>query len=289
MKLQHLILLLLALICLSQAAILIKWAEAPLPLIGMWRMWFACFLLLPLVYKKKGFQQLFSIRGATLRALLLSGLFLFLHFWAFLYAAQNTQISHCMIIFAINPLFTAAGAYLFYGEKISARLAISYILATFGIWLLVSHSLNFDRASVKGDVVAVVAALLFACYFLASFGARKVLDNSAFSLGTYAIVAILFTGSALPQETWFHYPAKTWVAIGMLALFTTLLGHALFTYLMKFINVNVLSCGKLAEPALASGSALLLFNETPTGTTWLAYIAMTLSLAILFVPFRRAN
>ena len=84
----------------------------------------------------------------------------------------------------------------------------------------------------------------------------------------------------------FSYPPITWISIGGLVLFPTLLGHALFTYLLRYFDVNWLSTGKLAEPLLASLTAFLFFHETWTPTIAMAFACTGVSLLILLEPWK---
>lgn len=281
---RHLLLFFLALVCLAQSASLIKWIAAPVFVLGMWRMWIASACFLPLVLRERELKPLFQSKKSSLLLLGLSGLFLFLHFWTYFYSAKNTQVAHCMIIFATNPLFTALGAALFFREKITYRLIISYVLAATSVWLLVAQSLDIDRGSVLGDLSALVSAILYSAYFLMSFKARKEYPNKTFTLVVFTISALCFTAFSFSENNWINYPTQTWIGLFLLGGFTTVLGHGLFNYLVKFINMNVLACGKLVEPAIASLTAFLLFREIPTGMTILAYVASALSLLVLFFP-----
>lgn len=281
--LRHLGLLFIAILSLSQAANLIRWAAAPIDVIGFWRLLIAASLLLPSAWSLRLSLKQVPLKFFALN--LLSGVFLFLHFWTFFYAAQNTKIANAMIIFATNPLFTALGAYLFFKEKITWRLALAYLLAGFGLFQLLNQSIKFSTEQLNGDLSALISAALFSGYILSGRGIRPHFDNRLYAFIIYSVTAILFGISALAQDLNFlGYPNKTWIAIVVLAVVTTLMGHALFTYLLKYINVNTLSCAKLIEPALSALVAFIAFGENLNAQTIVAFVFTATAVLVLFGP-----
>jgi drug/metabolite transporter (DMT)-like permease len=55
------------------------------------------------------------------------------------------------------------------------------------------------------------------------------------------------------------------VVIGLLlAVFSTILGHSIFSWCLKFFSPSFVSAAKLCEPVVASILAVFLFGEVPT-------------------------
>ncbi len=214
----------------------------------------------------------------------LSGSFFFFHLWTFFYAAQNTSIANCMVIFATNPIFTALGAWLFLKDRFENRHALAFLLAFSGVAFLFSDRMSWDSARI-GDFSALASAVFFSIYILASKKARLKMNTEQFTWIIYSLAATLFffTGLSLQVE-WTGYPAQTWWAILGTIVFPTLLGHVLFTHLLKFFNINWLSCGKLAEPALSSAVAFLAFGEELKRESLIAFALTASSVVILFWP-----
>lgn len=282
----HHILLFIAILSLSQAANLVRYAAAPVEVIGFWRLLMASLILAPLAFKHR--HSVKAATGKVLSLTFLSGVFLFLHFGTFFFAAQNTKIANAMILFATNPLFTAAGAYFFFKEKISLRLAIAYVLAGFGIYFLVSHSITFDPERFKGDISALISAAFFSGYILTGRAVRPHYENTLYTFIIYLTtgvlfgVACLFTGVAMTS-----YPTHSWIAIATLAIVTTLFGHALFTYLLSHMSVNFLSCAKLVEPVFSALVAYFVFQESLANQTLTAFIFTAAAILTLYWPTKK--
>jgi drug/metabolite transporter (DMT)-like permease len=55
------------------------------------------------------------------------------------------------------------------------------------------------------------------------------------------------------------------IAVGLLlAIFSTILGHSIFSWCLKFFAPSFVSAAKLMEPVVASILAVFLFREIPT-------------------------
>jgi drug/metabolite transporter (DMT)-like permease len=281
----HLFLYFIAIASLSSSANLIKLAAAPVDVIGFWRLFIASAILLPFALRSGNLLDHIAKPKKDLVMVFVSAVFFFLHLWTYSYSAQNTRIANCMIIFATNPLFVSLASYFFLKEKITFRLALAYIFAIIGIYNLVSHSISFEQGFLWGDISALISAVLFSGYLVSGKIARLTIENSDYTFIAYIVTAILFgiSGSLQGQE-FFAYQPITWISIGLIFLFPTILGHVLFSYLMKRMNLNFMSCGKLLEPAMSSGMAYFIFREELTKSGMWAFGFTTAAVLILFVP-----
>jgi len=256
-------------LCLSQPANLARLARAPIEAIGFWRLLLAAAALAP--------WALATLRGRRPRprALALSalcGVLFFAHLWTFIYAALHTKVANCMILFSVHPVLTAAGARLFYGERVRGRLAVAYLLAAAGVGVLVRGSAGLDPALLRGDLSALGSAACFTAYVLAGRSAREEVPNELFACLVYALAGGLFLATALLRGVPLSgYPAATWLAVAGLAFGVTLVGHAGFTSLYGRFSLAFLSCAKLVEPVLGALTASVIFREGLSGRAAAAF------------------
>lgn len=283
-------LLLIALTSLSTSPLWVRFAQAPATVLCLWRLLGAGFLI----------SMFWVIRGQSLRWAskpeawfsLTAGIFFFAHLWTYVHAAQTTSVSHLVLIFCSAPLFTALGASLWLKEAFPRRLFAVYALAALGIYLLFNDPLRATSArslatSTEGDLSALISSILHAFYVLASKKARETTPNLRFSFWLYTISGLLFLlvgwergEDLLPQTPVFY------AAVAGLILFPSFLGHTLYSYLLKFMNINILSSSKLLEPATASLLAFLLFDEEVGPKTLVAFALLGVAVLILFSPWR---
>lgn len=279
-----LLLYFIAITSLSMAANLIRIADAPPLIIGFWRLLFASLLLLPFALTRGKFLYEFKAKKKDFIFVVISAVFFFLHLWTYFFAAQNTKIANCMIIFSTNPLFVALCSYLIFKEKFTWRLVFAYVLAMFGIFYLLKNSLSLEKGLVLGDLSAFISAIFFAGYLISGKKARLSLANTNYTFLTYFLASLLFGIVAYSQDNSFlDYPKITWYAILGTVIFPTLLGHVLFSYLMTKMNLNLMSCGKLIEPVLASLVAFFIFQESLSQNTYIAFAFTSSAILILFI------
>ena len=195
-----------------------------------------------------------------------------------------------MILFASNPIWASLGGYLFFKEKISLRILGSYLVALSGIILLFSDSLTLSTDQNFGNMIALTSAFFYAAYMLTSKKARQTMDNLNYASLQYSVTALCFLGlSLLTQSNFFDYNTISWVALAGVVLISTLIGHLSFTYLVKHMDISLMTCGKLIEPVIASVIAYLIFSEKIGQNAALSFSLIALSVVGLFWPQIRAK
>lgn len=289
----HVLLYLLALLCLSQSAAMARWAAAPPEIIGFWRLLIAGLLVLPWAFRNGRLSEELEQHPHEKKWIVATGFFFFLHLGTFFFASQNTLIAHTMILFATNPLFVALGNWHFRNERPTSRLALSYVLAFGALILLLQQSQKSSDGfplALQGDLSALASSVFFSIYILLSQRCRKVYSNSVFTSGMYLVAAAFFAGVVLLRGLpWFEYPARTWQGIGAQILFPTLLGHSLIAYLMRHLNVTLMTTGKLSEPVMAAIVASFVFQEPLTPNVLVAFLLTGAALVLLLAPLKASK
>jgi len=273
----------LSLFTLSQAALLVRGSEAPPEILGFWRLSFALILSFLLVKVKK--ERLLPQEMKPQFLLVLSAGFLFwLHFWLWFHAVSKTTIANSTLIFCMNPLFVALGSWLFEKQKISGRLIIALVMGVLGLVIMQSRSLQFASTRFLGDLFAIAAAVSFAGYLLIVKRLRQ--SGSNFTL-TFWFNLVSFVGffvvAVFSGHEFFDYGWISWACFAAMALGPSLLGHALFTYSLKYLNAAVASCFVMTEPIMAAFSAAFIFNENVPFETVIAFILISAGLLNLFL------
>lgn len=277
-----------SLLVLSHSGIFIRYCNADAVAIGFWRMAIAVPVLFLMVLRHGQWGKVMGLRRGQWASLAGCGLALFSHWWAWFLAVQLTSLANSMVLFAISPLFTALGAWLFFRERMTARHAVALVCCFAGVVALFRGSLALDPAQLRGDLLGLLASVLFSAYVLVSKGIRRELENLPFTLVTYTAAGLFFlalmAGTGLP---FFAYDRGTWLAYLSLAFGPTLLGHALFTWCLQFFNVNLMNILILTEPVIASVSAWLLLKEPLNAHQGAGFAFISLGVFALFVPWRK--
>lgn len=251
------LLLVIAVVCLSLPALLIRGARAPIEAIGFWRLTLACAVLAPWAWTRRG-----TMTAPVARSIAVAGTLFFLHLWTFTWSVSHTSVAHLMLAFSTHPVWTGLGAWLFFKEPLGRRELGAFALAAAGVVVLFGGSIGAGGAGLAGDLSALLSAMFFSAWVLAGRRVRRGLDTVSFLFTAYATAALLFfaTGAA-KGGAWSGWPPSTWAALAALAFAVSLGGHGLFTYLLNTYGVLALSCVKLVEPVLAALGAFWLFGE----------------------------
>lgn len=269
----------LALVALSQSSVIIRWSGTDPLVLGAWRLFLAGLLIYGWSWWR---HPRVAISSNDHRKIIAAAFAFFVHLYTYAYAAHHTSIAHVMLIFSLNPVTTAAGAWLFFKEKMTLRQVVAYILALLGIYVLAREKQG--TVHMDGDMMTIVSAITFSAYALLSKWARRDLSNSVFASRQYFVGAIFFVLAALlsgielvPTDS------KSWIGIILLTLFPTLMGHGIFTLVMKHLPLTLLSMGKLIEPAFAAISAYFLFAETLSASSLISS-SMIVMAVVLVMP-----
>lgn len=286
----HITLYFLALVSLSTSPVWAKINQMSSVTLGFYRLAGATLLLFLYLLATKKIKKIKF--NKTFAWALASGFFFFLHLWSYKFASKHTLVSNTMILFATNPLWATLGGQIFFKEKIKPRVIFSYLLALVGVFILVAQNLHLDPENHLGNISALVSAFFYAAYMLTSKKARLHMENSDFSFIQYGTCAALFLIFALAtQAPMTGFDAVSWWSVLGLIILPTFLGHMTFTFLVKNMNLGIMSCGKLIEPIFATIFAYFIFGEHLGRHAIYAFILTGVSVFILFWPTfqKRAN
>lgn len=279
----HISLYFLALVSLSTSPNWAKLNQMSAATLGFYRLAGAALLLLAYLLLTKKLKKIKFDQNFVWA--LASGFFFFLHLWTYKFASKNTLVSNTMILFATNPVWATLGGQLFFKENIKPRVIFSYMLALIGVFMLVAQNLQLTPENHLGNVSALVSAFFYALYMLTGKKARAHMENFDFSLVLYSTCASMFAIAILSTDSpMTGFDAISWWSVLGLILLPTFLGHMSFTYLVKHMNLSLMSCGKLIEPIIATIFAYFLFSEHLGSNAIYAFILTGISVLILFWP-----
>ncbi|MFZ4713390.1 MAG: DMT family transporter [Bacteriovoracaceae bacterium] len=285
--------LILSVIILSQAPNLVKLAQAPAVIICFWRLFLAAvFLGLIGLYTGK-MGEIKRLSSSQWKMIVLTSVVLFIHFILWFMGVHKTSVANASIIFATNPLFTAIGSYLLFGEKISVRYLIAMALGLTGIVVTFSQNMQFHPEAFLGDMLVLVSAIFFSGYILLSKKARHHTSNVPFTFilnlltagcSLMTILVLDLTKGASSFTSLFNHSDQNWWAFILMAIFPSILGHALFTHTLKYLNVNLMSTTMLLSPVLASIVSYFFYHETVGSNTILGFLITALGVFSLYFP-----
>ncbi len=255
-----------AMIAVSFAAVLIRLSDSHPFTIAFYRMFFATLVLLPLVYLKRA--EIKKIKRKEWRNLFSTGIFLAVHFAAWVTSLRYTSVVSSVVLVTSHPLVVTwiSGWYL--GEKSGKKAYMAILLSLFGITIMAVSNYRVERWSLFGDFLAVVGMLAFAGYIIRGREMRRTMSTTTYSFVVYGIsslvlgvLSVLFGGGAS------YHPPREYLLFLSLALIPTIFGHTLYNWALKYVRARVVSTSLLAEPVGATLLAFLILQEIPPALT----------------------
>ena len=249
----------------SLSSILVRYSAAPSAVTAAYRMIFTVILLAPMVLGKAETRK--ELRRVPLHTLLLSalnGLFLASHFAIWFESLQHTSVASSATIVCTDAIWVALGYRLFLKGKLSSKAVISIAVAFGGSVIIACADSSAGSAHLYGDMLALAAAIFASGYTLIGSVVRSKTSTSIYTFIVYSVCAVVLIGLCLMQgHSLIGYEIKSVIVGLLLALFSTLLGHSVFSWCLKYFSPAFVTSAKLCEPVGATILALFLFAEIP--------------------------
>ena len=258
------IMILLAVMGISLSSIFVRYSAAPSAVTAAWRLLWTVAFLTPVVLGKAPVRREMREIPPKLAALsCLSGLFLAAHFVLWFESLQHTTVASSTTIVCTEVIWVALGFRLCLGGRISWK-AWGAIGVTLLGSCLIAWSDSGSGIHLKGDILALLAAVAVAVYTLIGRIVRKQVSTTVYTYMVYTACAAVLVATCLIQSQPLLAYGISPVAVGaLLAVFSTLLGHSIFSWCLKYFSPAFVSASKLCEPVVAAILAAILFGELP--------------------------
>ena len=262
---------------ISLSSIFVKFSQAPSAVTAAWRLLWTVIFLTPVVLGKGAVRkELLSVPKKTCVLSVVSGLFLAAHFVLWFESLQHTSVASSTTIVCTEVIWVSLGFCLFLKGKLTGKAILAIGVTLLGS-VLIAFSDSGSGAGLYGDILALLGAVAVAVYTLIGRVVRKKLSTTVYTYLVYTacgaalVVTCLVQGSSLTGYGW------SGVIVGaLLALFSTILGHSIFSWCLKYFSPSFVSASKLCEPVVAAILAGFLFGELPG---WLQIIGGILILS----------
>jgi drug/metabolite transporter (DMT)-like permease len=250
----------IGIITISFSSILIKWTSAPPTIIGLYRLLFTCILLLPWLWKEK--KDLLRLKKTDYLLLVLSGIFLGLHFWFWIASLDETSVASSMIITALSPFFVVTGAFFIFHERFSRIQVFSMSLALFGTVIVAYGDIGVSQSKLVGDLSSLLGTIAVSVYMMFGQAVRKKISSTVYNITVFFVASVELAIFAMFQHLPFGgYSFWDFIIFVLLAIVPTLFGHGLFNWLLQYLPASTISMTTLGEPVGAIILAWLLLDQ----------------------------
>ena len=249
---------------ISASSIFVKFSQAPSAVTAAWRLLWTVLLLTPVVIGKRTVrQELGQAPKKLVFFSILSGLFLAIHFVLWFESLKHTSVASSTTIVCTEVIWVCLGFCLFLKGKITGKAVLAIGITLFGS-VLIALSDSGSGSHLYGDILALLAAVAVAVYTLIGRLVREKLSTTVYTYMVYSACAAVLVVTCLAQGASLLGYGWGAVIVGLLlAVFSTILGHSIFSWCLKYFSPSFVSASKLCEPVVAAVIAGFLFGELP--------------------------
>ena len=259
------IMIVIGVIGISLSSIFVKYSPAPSAVTAAWRLLWSVVLLSPVVLGTHQLRrELFTSAPRNILLSSISGIFLAIHFALWFESLKHTSIASSTTIVCTEVIWVSLGFWLFLKGRISKKAILAIAVTLIGSTLIAFSDSSSD-AHLYGDILALLAAIAVAVYMLIGRIVREELTTSVYTYVVYCAceVALLILCLFQSHSLFSHGFAPVLVGL-LLAVFSTILGHSIFSWCLKYFSPSFVSASKLCEPVVAAILAIFLFGEIPS-------------------------
>jgi drug/metabolite transporter (DMT)-like permease len=257
-------------VAISFASIFIRLAQAekvPTLSIAAWRLVFASLFLLPYALATH-WDELRDLSRRELGLLIAAGVFLGLHFASWIGSLDYTSVASSVVLVSMGPLFVGLGSWIFLKERLAVRVMGGILMAAVGSIVVSWGDLGQGQDQIIGDLLALVGAIMGACYLMIGRKVRTRRSLTAYVAPVYGVAMLTLLVCVLVGRQpmlGFSLPAYGWMLA--LGLVPQLIGHSTLNWALRHLSATYVSIVTLAEPLGSSILAYVILRETVSWPT----------------------
>lgn len=217
-------------------------------------------------------------------ALVLSGLFFAADLAAWHVGILYTKVTNATIFGNFSGLILPVWALVVLRQRPRPLQAFALGLAATGAMVMMGGSYELSPRYLRGDLLCLLAGVLYTAYLLIVQGARSRLDSwsvlatsSLFSVPALWLCAVWLGERIMPGN---------WTPLIILALSSQLAGQGLLTYAIGWFSPLILGLSLLLQPAVSAVLGALLFGEWLSATDIAGTMAVAAALVLVRLPSR---
>ena len=250
----------------SLSSIFIKYSTGPSGVTAAWRLIWTVALMSPVVFGRAGTrQELGTLPRKYLGMSILSGVFLAIHFAFWFESLRNTTVASAATIVCTEVLWVSLGYCVCLKGRMSPKAMAAVAVALVGSFFIAFSDSGTGGSHLYGDLLALMAAFAAAVYVLLGRVVQERVSTTVYTYVVYGSCGAVLLGLCVFQGNSLVAHGSSPIVVGfLLAVFSTILGHSIFSWCLKFFAPSFVSAAKLMEPVVASILAVFLFREIPT-------------------------
>jgi drug/metabolite transporter (DMT)-like permease len=285
--------LVFAVLAVSWAGPLVRFATAPALAVAAWRLLFSVGLITVILFVRRGTAPRPRLDAPTLALALAAGVLLAAHFWSWIASVSLTTVSSSVVLVSTQPLFVALLSAIFLGERPRRSEWLGIGLAMAGAAVIGWGDFGRGRDALVGDALAILGAVLVSGYYVIGRRLRQGVELWWYVGLVYGAAAVVLLVAALlhPGVTLTGYPRADWLVFLALAAGPMMIGHTGVNYALRYVPAYVVNLAILGEPVGATliAWALPAIREVPGPELVMGAALILTGIAVATLAGRRAG
>lgn len=250
---------------ISLSSIFVKFSTAPSAVTAAYRLLWTILLMCPVTFGNREVRkELFCVSRKNLLLSCLSGVFLAFHFTLWFESLHHTSVASSTTIVCTEVIWVSLGYAVFLKGRMSLRAVLAIAVTLAGSILIALADSSNGEAHLYGDFLSLLAAIAVAVYVLLGRVVRETVSTTVYTFIVYSSCAVMLLVFCLIQGNSLFGYGISGILVGLLlAIFSTILGHSIFSWCLKYFSPSFVSASKLCEPVVAAILAGFLFGEFP--------------------------
>jgi drug/metabolite transporter (DMT)-like permease len=267
-------------LALGFSAIFVRWAAAPGPVTGLYRMAIATALITPIMARPMGRQGLSASPGV--RWAIVGGVFLSLDLALWNTAINLTTAATATLFANTAPIWVALAGLWIFRERLTGRfwlgLAITLVGAAAVLGVDYAEGLHLGW----GDALAWGAGVFYAGYYICTQRGRVSLGPIEYVWLAGAASTITLLGISLAMGlSLTDYPPQTWLAFLGMALVSQVVGYVAISFALGHLPASFVSPTMVGQPVLTAILAIPLLGENLSPGQWLGGAAVLVGIVLI--------
>jgi drug/metabolite transporter (DMT)-like permease len=240
----------------SLSSTLAKRAETPGVLVAFWRL-----AVVSVVWNLLLWSTGRRVGLRDVRAVWLPAIFFGLNLAVFFSGATHNSIANAALIGSCAPLLIVPAGALLFREYIDMRALVFAVVAFSGVALVLLSAPPGGDASLKGNVLGVLAMVLLVGYVSSAKYFRREMDVTTFMATVCPVATLAVFPIAIVNGGTLSMSRTGWTYVLILAVTSGIVAQGLLIYAQKTIQIGTIGIAQDAQPALALVWSLLLLGE----------------------------
>ena len=273
--------LIVGIICLSFSAMFGKWANAPGPVIGFYRIGLATIILLPIfLYRKQ--KNGIKLPKEVLLLPFLGGIFTAFDHGTWNSSLRYTSAANATLLGNNAPLWVALFAWLIFRQKLKGLFWIGLALALGGAMTVLGSDFIRHPSIGLGDLLAIAAGVFYAGYFLVTERGRQKLDTLTYvwlvDLVATCTLFFISLGMKMPLT---GYPTQSYLAFLGAAVVSQVGGYLSIGYALGHLPASIVSPTLIGQPVVTALLAIPLLGEALRTEQWLGGLVVLVGIYLV--------